>query len=113
MPYDERKILMKDIEKLRRGRALIAFCNFDRMSVPEFPGLTTHFHAELKECLYRVLKESPHPKGIDVFLYTRGGDTNSVWPVACLLREFDPDFEVLIPYRRIAPERCWPWPQNV
>jgi hypothetical protein len=49
--------------------------------------------------LYRVLKESPTDKGIDVFLYTRGGDTNSVWPIACLLREFDPDFEVLVPFR--------------
>jgi hypothetical protein len=34
-----------------------------------------------------------------VVLYTRGGATNAVWPITGLLREFDPDFEVLIPFR--------------
>ena len=99
MPYDERKTMMGRIERARRGRTLICLCNFDRSSEPGLPGLATSFHADLKECLYRVLKESPAGKGIDVFLYTRGGDTNSVWPIACLLREFDPDFEVLVPFR--------------
>jgi hypothetical protein len=32
-------------------------------------------------------------------LYTRGGDTNSVWPLVSLIREFDPNFEVLVPFR--------------
>ncbi len=99
MPYDERKALIKEIEALRDGRTLVSLCNFDRASKPELPGLSTQFHSDLKECLYRTLKESPTDKGIDIFLYTRGGDTNSVWPITCLLREFDPDFEVLIPFR--------------
>ncbi len=85
MAYDERKSLMQAIENLRRGRALISLCNFDRQSNPELPGLTMQFDAGLKECLYRILKETPTGRGIDVFLYTRGGDTNSVWPIACLL----------------------------
>ena len=38
-------------------------------------------------------------EGIDLLLYTRGGDTNSVWPLVSLVREFDPDFEVLVPFR--------------
>ena len=99
MPFDDRKKIMKQIEGQRRGRTLVAMCNFDRRSSPELPGLAMDFHADLKESLYRVLKESPMDKGLDVFLYTRGGDTNSVWPIACLLREFDPDFEVLVPFR--------------
>lgn len=99
MPFDDRKKIIKQIEDQRKGRTLVAICNFDRRSVPELPGLRTEFHADVKEALYRVLKESPIDKGLDVFLYTRGGDTNSVWPIACLLREFDPDFEVLVPFR--------------
>lgn len=99
MPYDERKEMMEQIEELRGGRTLVSLCNFDRTSNPELPGLSTQFHADLKESLYRVLKESPTDRGIDVYLYTRGGDTNSVWPIACLLREFDPDFQVLVPFR--------------
>ncbi len=99
MPYDDRKILMKDIENLRDNRTLICLCNFDRASIPLLQGLSIQFRADLKECLYRILKESPTTNGIDLFLYTRGGDLNSVWPIVSLLREFDTDFEVLIPFR--------------
>ncbi|GAH88593.1 unnamed protein product, partial [marine sediment metagenome] len=47
----------------------------------------------------RIVKESPTEKGVDLFLYTRGGDINAVWPTACLLKDFDKDFEVLVPFR--------------
>lgn len=100
MPYNDRKKLIQDIEELRGGRTLISLCNFDRSSIPDgLPGLSTNFAADLKESLYRILKESPTDNGIDLFLYTRGGDTNSVWPIVSLLREFDPDFEILVPFR--------------
>ena len=100
MAYDDRKKLMGSIEKLRNGRKLIAFCNFDRQSFPELPGLVAPFASEAKEPLYRVLKETNIGRnGIDLFLYTRGGDTNAVWPIVSLLREFDPEFEVLVPFR--------------
>lgn len=100
MAYDDRKKLIEGIEKLRNGRKLIAFCNFDRQSVPELHGLTVPFSSDAKESLYRVLKETNiGKKGIDLFLYTRGGDTNAVWPIVSILREFDPEFEVLVPFR--------------
>jgi hypothetical protein len=99
--YKERIELIKGIEALRRGRKLIALCNFDRKSFPPIPGLVeTQFQADLKECLFSVLKETKiGDSGIDLFLYTRGGDTNSVWPIVSLLREFDKDYEVLVPFR--------------
>ena len=54
----------------------------------------------MKEPLYRVLKETvDQGDGVDLLLYTRGGDTNAVWPLVSLLREFDPDFQVLVPFR--------------
>lgn len=100
MPYEDRKKLFSEIENRRGGRKLVALSNFDRNSIPPLPGLSTQFHADLKESLYRVLKESHiGDKGIDILLYTRGGDTNSVWPIVSLLREFDKDFQVLIPFR--------------
>lgn len=99
MNYEERKPLLQKVQELRDGRTLVCFFNFDRRSDPPIAGLTTQFHADVKEALFRVLKESASPKGIDLCLYTRGGDTNSVWPIVTLLREFDPDFEVLIPFR--------------
>ena len=99
MNYEERKPLLQRVEQLRPGRRLVCFLNFDRPSEPALPGLSTQFHADVKEALFRVLKESDSLKGLDLLLYTRGGDTNAVWPLVSLVREFDPDFEVLVPFR--------------
>ncbi len=100
MPLEQRQVVIKEIEKLRNGRALICFINFDRDSVPQTAGLQTHFTPDAKEPLFRILKETIQPgQKVDFCLYTRGGDTNAVWPIASLLREFDPDFHVLIPFR--------------
>ena len=94
-----RQKLFEEIEK-ERGRTLVALCNFDRNSDPRIPGLSWQFGLDVKEPLFRVLKESASKgRGIDLCLYTRGGDTNAVWPIANLLREFDVDYEVLVPFR--------------
>lgn len=87
------------IEKLR-GRRLVVLMNFDRPSAPNLPGLATQFDSSVKEPLFRVLKETKAGEnGIDLCLYTRGGDTNAVWPIVALIREFDPSFQVLVPFR--------------
>ena len=99
MNYEERKALLKRVETLRAGRCLVCFLNFDRLSEPPLPGLSTQFHADVKEALFRVLKESDPQEDVDLLLYTRGGDTNAVWPLVSLIREFDEDFEVLVPFR--------------
>ena len=99
MGWSERKILIEKVEAEREGRTLVALLNFDRPSDDPGLGLTVIFNADMKEALFRVLKESNPSKGIDLFLYTRGGDTNGVWPIISLIREFDPDFEVLAPFR--------------
>jgi len=101
MAFAQRKALMGRVESLRPGRRLICFCNFDRQSSQGCQGLTTHMAEDAKEPLYRTLKEAGigGGTGLDLLLYTRGGDTNSVWPLVSLIREFDPDFEVLVPFR--------------
>jgi hypothetical protein len=103
MPYNDRKPLFEKIETLRGGRALVCYFTFDRAYNPatcQPLGLQTQFHAEVKESLFRVLKESVSGKtGVDLCLYTRGGDTNAVWPIVSLIREFDPDFQLLAPFR--------------
>ena len=100
MTYEARKSLLEAIENLRGGRRLVVFFNFDRTTTPPgISGLTTQFHSDAKAALFRVLKETQVDNGIDLCLYTRGGDTNSVWPIVSIIREFDPTFEVLVPYR--------------
>jgi hypothetical protein len=100
MGIDHRKSVMKEIEELRGGRRLVALCNFDRAENPTNLGTNVLFAEDLKEPLFRVLKETMGPKeGLDIFLYSRGGSTNAVWPIASLIREFDIAFEVIIPFR--------------
>jgi hypothetical protein len=100
MALEQRQSIMEQIEAERGGRSLVCFFNFDRQSTPTLPGLSTQFHSDAKEALFRVLKEtSPDGSQIDLCLYTRGGDTNSVWPIASLLREWDRDFHVEVPFR--------------
>jgi len=100
MPLEQRQAIMKEIETLRNGRVPICFFDFDRESNPNVQGLRRQFASDTKEPLFRILKESiKNDDKVDLILYTRGGDVNAVWPIAGLLREFDPDFEVLVPFR--------------
>jgi hypothetical protein len=99
--YESRKPLFKAIEALRPGRTLIALMNFDRACDHPIPLTNSNFDPEVKEALFRVLKDARDggAKAFDLWLYTRGGDTNAVWPLVSLIREFDPNFEVLVPFR--------------
>lgn len=98
--YEQRKVIFTRLSELRDGRVPLIFFNFDRVSQPpNIPGISTVFAADTKEVVYRLLKEAEFKKGIDLVLYTRGGDTNSVWPLVTLIREFDPGFQVLAPFR--------------
>jgi len=98
--YEQRKPFFAELSKMRGGRIPIIFFNFDRASQPpNIPGIATMFASDTKEVLFRLLKEADAKKGIDLVLYTRGGDTNAVWPLVTLIREFDPTFQVLAPFR--------------
>lgn len=100
MPFKERQALIEKVQKLRHGRPLLCIFNFDRLSAPPLPGLTVQFGPDAKEVLYAVLKQTAAVgTGLDVCLYTRGGDVNSVWPMVSIIREWDADFEVLVPFR--------------
>lgn len=99
MAYNDRKKLLQAVEDLRGGRQLVTLFNFDRLSEPYLAGISTQFYADLKQPLYRVLKDLKKRGGIDLLLYTRGGDINAVWPIVSLIREFDRHFQVLIPFK--------------
>ena len=74
MPFVDRQNILARMEALRAGRTVVCLFNFDRQCNPPVPGLATQFQSDIKEALFRVLKESTHPQqGIDLCLYTRGG----------------------------------------
>lgn len=104
MAYKERKALIRRIQKAR-GRALICLVNFDKQSAPSLgEGVVDgSFDASVKAPLYRLLKEAKRrgdlDNGLDLLIYTRGGDVDAVWSLASLLWEFDAEFQVLVPFR--------------
>ncbi len=63
------------------------------------PGISVLLTNEHQLCVADLLKGIGKTKRIDLFLYTRGGQTESVWPFVSLLREHCDQLSVLVPFR--------------
>ncbi len=61
--------------------------------------MVTKLGTEAQPYFYKTLASLGKQKRIDLFLYTSGGQTDSVWPLVSILREFSDEFNVLIPYK--------------
>ncbi len=96
MSRSDRLKLIKAIEK-KRGSKVITYVTGDR------PGLQAEIKGDVIPTIERHLHKicGPRTKKIDLFLYSRGGDTNVPWSVVSMIREFlgERSFGVLIPFR--------------
>ena len=63
------------------------------------PGLNTQLSTEAQLFFYDQLRLIGKSENLDLFLYTRGGQTDSIWPLVNLFREYSKVFSVLIPFR--------------
>jgi hypothetical protein len=99
MGYPERKELIQQVEAARHSR-VICYVLSDRETfppgVPGFATQMTHEPLLLVEDLLRRIEHTPH---LDVFLMTRGGATESVWPLVTMLRSYADRLSVLVPFR--------------
>ncbi|MBN2003921.1 MAG: hypothetical protein JXA21_11245 [Anaerolineae bacterium] len=102
MGYQQRAEIIQQIEKLR-GSKVVTYFNSDRRSFPpgsSLPALTTQLSTEAQIILYEQLRILGKTDRIDLFLYTRGGEVDSVWPLVSIFREYAREkFSVLIPFR--------------
>lgn len=102
MSFETRKELIKQIEQLR-GSRVITHINGDRRCFPpgfDLPGIRTQLATEAQVWFYKTLKDIGQTDNIDLFLYTRGGSVDSIWPLVNLFREFtQKKFSVLVPFR--------------
>ena len=102
MSFETRKALIDKIQK-KRGSKLLTYFLADREVVPKgmnpVPGIKLQISQDAKVVIHNVLRHSGISENLDLFIFTRGGDTNAVWPIVSLLREFSKNFEVLIPFR--------------
>lgn len=99
MGYEERKRLIAQLQDVRRSRVL-CFVLSDREVFP--PGMPGFAAAMAGDSILRVrdlLDEMGHVDRLDVLLYTRGGATETVWPLVTNLRSHCERLSVLVPFR--------------
>lgn len=101
MSFAERKEIIKKLQGIRKSR-VITHINSDRRTLEGMPvlaGLQTKMATEAQPFFYDALLNIGKSKSIDLFLYTSGGQTDSVWPLVSIIREFGEKFNVLVPYK--------------
>ncbi len=98
MDFNQRKDLISHLEQARGSRVLCYILS-DRESFPPVPGFSTMLSGEPHLLFIDQLRAIGKVPQLDVFLYTRGGATDSVWPFVNLLREFGERLTVIVPFR--------------
>lgn len=83
--------LIKALEQARGGNRLIVYwlTDFARISEAAVPSF------------YDQLTTIGRQEKLDLFLFTRGGDTEAPWRMVTLMREFCKKFAVLVAYRAL------------
>lgn len=98
MSFSERKELIQKIQGKRNSK-VISYVTGDRQSRIPVPGISTKLSSEPQLLIYDQLRKIGKTDKIDLFLYTRGGETDTVLPVVNAIRQFCDKFSVLVPFR--------------
>jgi hypothetical protein len=101
MAYEDRVKIIQELQRLRGSQVMTLFLSDRRISPAiSIPALNTRLGTEQQLPLYDQLRTMGRVDKLDLFLYTRGGETDSVWPLVSLFREFaGQQFSVLVPFR--------------
>lgn len=98
MGFEQRRTAIERVEELRQSRVL-TYVLSDRESHPRVPGFSLQLSGEPQLLLFDQLEAIGKVPRLDLFLYTRGGNTDSVWPLVSLLREYCDELNVLVAFR--------------
>ncbi len=99
MSYKDRQELIRAIEVARNSR-VVTYIMADRASHPGgIPGFALQLDGDPFLLIVDELRAIGHVPRLDLFLYTRGGQTDSVWPLVSLLRAYTDHLTVLVPFR--------------
>jgi hypothetical protein len=90
MPRQERKEILKNLEE-QVGGPILAFVTGDR---PNLEAQIARFQVTL---FPRHLRSLGEHETLGLLLYTRGGETDAVWPIVGLLREHCSTLIALVP----------------
>ncbi|HDY87708.1 MAG TPA: hypothetical protein ENH82_06255 [bacterium] len=102
MSFKERIEIIKNIEELRKSK-VVTYITSDRRSFPEgfpIPAISARLGTEAQIFLYEQLRLLGKTENLDLFIYSRGGQIDSVWPLISIFREFkEKKFTILVPFR--------------
>lgn len=101
MSFKERQQIIQELQELRKTK-IVTHINSDRRvppRQPSLPALHTKLATEAQPFFYKALQELGKQPQLDLYLHTGGGQTDSVWPLVSLFREFGQEFNVLVPYK--------------
>lgn len=99
MSLNDRRDLISQLERVRNSRVLCYFLSDRETFPPGIPGYSTQLGTEPQLLFIDQLRSIGRTRQIDLFLYTRGGDTNAVWPLINLLRGYCEKLTVIVPWR--------------
>ncbi len=99
MSYAERAGALRSLEAARQSRILAYFLSDRETFPPGAPGFATMLSTEPQLIIVELLKEIGYVDRLDLFLYTRGGATECVWPLVVVLREHCKTLSVIVPFR--------------
>jgi ClpP class serine protease len=97
--YADRTALVEAIEAARGSRVVSHVIADVETFPPGLPGYSNNLSGEPQMQLLSLLDEIGHVERLDLFLYTRGGTTEAVWPIITALREHCDRLGVLVPFR--------------
>lgn len=102
MAFPERVKIIKQIQELRQSK-VVSYFTSDRRAFPpgfQLPALNAQLATEAQLFLYDQLRSVGKTDNLDLFLYTRGGEVDSVWPLVSTFREYALEqFAILVPFR--------------
>jgi hypothetical protein len=99
MAYADRKKLISEIEA-KRGSKVFTYVTGDRPTGGYGVELTFSVEPSVVPVIHEALRSFGRCEKIDLFLYTRGGAIDVVWPIVSLVREFaQKKFSIIIPFR--------------
>lgn len=100
MTKEERIQLIKNVEKERSGRLVIAYVTSTRM------GHELQMGDDILPRLYRHLElakaKDRTRNGVDLFIHSNGGSGTTPWRIVNLIREYTDRFSVLVPHHAFS-----------
>ena len=99
MPYETRQDLIRELEEIR-GSRVVTYVTGDRPQGGPALDLALPVEPTVVPVIHEALRGIGKTDAIDLFLYTRGGQVDSVWPIVSLFREYvKVRFAALVPFR--------------